>query len=160
MEGKSAAELSPGTRFHTLARYLMTQSLRRTLPGHLWVRRDTAVVVDERTAAEPDIVVVDAGTDHVVLAVEVVPPGPETRDGDTPGPDPRDPGAGPDAYAAAGIAHFWRVEQDASTDRPMVYVHEWDPDSGAYALTGVHREELTVLVPYRITVDLTGIDHL
>jgi hypothetical protein len=150
MEGKLATDLSHPVRFHTLARYLMTHSLRRTLPGHLWVRRDTAVTVDEGTAAEPDIVVVDAETDDVVLAVEVVPPGPEE-------PDRK---AWPDAYAAAGIAHFWRVGQDPGTDRPMVHVHEWDAEAGAYTLTGVHRDELTVLVPYRITVDLTGIDHL
>ncbi|MEW2522301.1 Uma2 family endonuclease [Actinacidiphila alni] len=160
MEGQLTAEAGTAGRrapFHTLARYLMTSSLRRTLPGHLWVRRDAAVVVDDRTAAEPDIVVVDAETDEVVLAVEVVP-----ADGEADG----EAGGGAEAadatqaYATAGIAHFWRVEQDPVTDRPMVYVHERDAATGAYALTGVHREELAVPVPYRITVDLTGIDHL
>ncbi|MEU6854827.1 Uma2 family endonuclease [Actinacidiphila alni] len=165
MEGQLTAEAGTAGRrapFHTLARYLMTSSLRRTLPGHLWVRRDAAVVVDDRTAAEPDIVVVDAETDQVVLAVEVVPADGEAVDGEADGEGDGEAGAADAAqtYATAGIAHFWRVEQDPVTDRPMVYVHERDAATGAYALTGVHREELAVPVPYRITVDLTGIDHL
>lgn len=139
-------------RFRTLTRYLMTHSLRRTLPGHLRVRRDMALVIGERTVAEPDIVVVGAEAQDVVLAVEVVPADAAGSAGSAE--------SEPDTYAAAGITHLWRVAEDAETERPMVYVHEWDPASGTYALTGVHREELTVQVPYRITVDLTGIDHL
>ncbi|MFJ1587078.1 Uma2 family endonuclease [Streptomyces sp. NPDC088197] len=151
MEGKLTAHAAENParqeRFRTLARYLMTHSLRRTLPAHLRVRRDVAVVVDDRTVAEPDIVVVGAEAENVVvLAVEVLP-----ADADESEPHP---------YEEAGVTHLWRVEEDTETERPMVYVHEWDPASHSYALTGVHREELTVQVPYRINVDLTGIDHL
>ena len=45
-------------------------------------------------------------------------------------------------------------------DRPTVYVYEPDPASRTYALTGIHRDQLRIQVPYPLATDLTQIDHL
>jgi Uma2 family endonuclease len=153
--------VSPQRKFHSLAMDLLVNGLRRSVPEHLRVRREMAVVISRRNAPEPDIVVVDAEADadqrqtryraeDVLLAVEVVSPDSEERDRDTK----------PHKYAAAGIAHFWRVEMAGDNDRPVVYVYELDPASKTYALTGIHRDQLKIEVPYPLTVDLTEIDHL
>jgi Uma2 family endonuclease len=154
--------VSPQRKFHTLAMYLAEKGLRSSVPEHLRVRREMAVVISRRSVPEPDVVVVTAEADgdedttryqakDVVLAIEVVSPESEERDRDTK----------PHKYAGAGIPHFWRVEKaDANARRPVVYVYELDPVSKAYALTGIHRNQLKVEVPYPITIDLTEIDHL
>jgi Uma2 family endonuclease len=154
--------VSPQRKFHTLAMYLLERGLRGTVPDHLRVRREMAVVISKSSVPEPDLIVVNAEADgnedltrydvkDVVLAVEVVSPDSEARDRDTK----------PHKYAAAGIAHYWRVEKGAAHDRrPVVYVYELDPASTTYALTGIHRNQLKLEVPYPIAVDLTEIDHL
>ncbi|SEO77602.1 Endonuclease, Uma2 family (restriction endonuclease fold) [Actinacidiphila rubida] len=160
MDG-SLVFVSPQRKFHSLAMYLLEQCLRSTVPETLRVRREMAVVISKRNVPEPDLVVVQAAADadqrqtryevkDVVLAVEVVSPDSEDRDRDTK----------PHKYAAAGIAHFWRVEMAGEDDRPVVYVYELDPVTKAYALTGIHRDQLKVAQPYPIAVDLTAIDHL
>ena len=153
--------VSPQRKFHSLAIDLLVNGLRSTVPEHLRVRREMAVILSPRNAPEPDLVVVQAEADadqrqtryeaeDVVLAIEVVSPDSEARDRDTK----------PHKYAAAGIAHFWRVEMAGENDRPVVYVYELDPASKTYALTGIHRDLLKLEVPYPIKIDLTEIDHL
>ena len=153
--------VSPQRKFHTLAMYLLEQSLRSFVPESLRVRREMAVVLSPRTVPEPDLVVVHTEADadqrqtryearDVVLAVEVVSPDSEARDRDTK----------PGKYAAAGIPHFWRVEMSGENDRPVVYVYELDPAGKTYALTGIHRDQLKLEVPFPLTIDLTEIDHL
>lgn len=41
----------------------------------------------------------------------------------------------------------------------IVCVYELDPASTAYALTGIHRDQLKLKVPYDISVDLTELAH-
>ncbi|MDL4819971.1 Uma2 family endonuclease [Actinomadura opuntiae] len=84
--------------------------------------------------------------DEVVLAVEVVSPDSRMRDRDVK----------PRRYAAAGIKHFWRVEEDG--DRTVVYVYEIDPAAKAYFLTGIYHDRLKVTVPFDIEIDLEAID--
>ncbi|WP_405786070.1 Uma2 family endonuclease [Streptomyces sp. NBC_00138] len=152
----------PQQVFHSVGGCLVERGLRDGLPDHLRVRRQMCVVIDDRNVPEPDVIVVRAGSvrgpgqtlydaANVLLAVEVVSPESESRDRDTK----------PHKYAAAGIAHYWRVERaDAKDRRLVVYVYELDPASRVYALTGIHRGQLKVEVPYPISVDLTEIDHL
>lgn len=155
--------VSPQRKFHAVAMYLLETGLRSTVPEHYRVRREMAVVLGPRNVPEPDLVVVTAEADadqnqtryeakDVVLAVEVVSPDSEERDRDTK----------PHKYAAAGIPHFWRVEQAAQSHHPVVYVYELDPGAKAksYVLTGIHRDVLKVEVPYGIGIDLTEIDRL
>jgi len=146
----------PQTAFHSVCGCLLADGLRRTVPSALKVRRQMCVRITDHNVPEPDIIVVTAESDldddqlhyevtDVVLAVEVVSPDSESRDRDTK----------PHKYAAAGIAHFWRVEMTDEDHHPLVHVHELDPASKSYALTGIHRDQLTVPAPYPISIDLT-----
>ncbi|MEU6661556.1 Uma2 family endonuclease [Streptomyces sp. NPDC046821] len=152
--------VSPQRKFHSLAIDLLAYTMRRTVPEHLRVRREMAVVLGPKQVPEPDLVVVAAEADadpvqtrydarDVVLAVEVVSPDSEDRDQDTK----------PRKYAAAGIRHYWLVTMDEN-NRPAVHTYELDPHTGAYTPTGVHHDKLKVSVPYDMDIDLTEIDRL
>lgn len=153
--------VSPQRKFHTLALYLLERCLRASVPEHLRVRREMAVELSPRNVPEPDLIVVSAeadanqdqtryGVEDVLLAVEVVSPESASRDRDTK----------PHKYARAGIPHFWRVEMDDRTERPVVHVFELEPATKTYVPTGIHRDHLKVEVPYPISVDLTEIEHM
>ncbi|MEY9212148.1 Uma2 family endonuclease [Thermobifida halotolerans] len=149
--------VSPQTLFHSLVLSLLEVGLRRALPRHLRVRREMSVVLGPRQRPEPDLLVVRAGDesdgqtfyrpDAVELAVEVVSPESQVRDRERK----------PQLYAAAGIPHFWRVENVSGG--PTVYVYQLDPATAAYALTGIFHDRLDVTVPFDITIDLTEIDR-
>ncbi len=79
----------------------------------------------------------------VLPAVEVVSRESQERDRDTK----------PRKYAAAGIPHFWRVESD-DEGRPVAYVHELDPATRAYGLTGSYHKQLTADRPFPVEIDL------
>ncbi|WP_267241730.1 Uma2 family endonuclease [Streptomyces sp. PR69] len=153
--------VSPQRNFHTLAMYLLESGLRQTVPEHLRVRREMAVVLGKRNAPEPDILVVKAeavtgqrqtrfNAEDVVLAVEVVSPDSEDRDRDTK----------PHKYAGARIPYFWRVEMVGDHDRPMVCTYQYDPVTKAYVSTGTHHDRLKLPVPYDIDIDLSAFDAL
>ncbi|HZG02136.1 MAG TPA: Uma2 family endonuclease [Streptomyces sp.] len=146
--------------YHSLANSLLVEGLGRTCPAHLRVRRETVVVLGPGQAPEPDVLVIRAeaarsleadrhAARDVVLVVETVTPDSAIRDRERK----------PQLYARAGIRHFWLVEEGARR-RPVVHVHELDPATGAYALTGVHRDRLRLAVPYAIDIDLTAIDRM
>jgi Uma2 family endonuclease len=151
--------VSPQANFHTLMMDLLVSGLRRTAPPGLRVRREMSVILGRRQRPEPDVSVVRADADlnpeatalqaaDIVLAAEVVSPDSEERDRERK----------PQLYARAGIPHFWRVEN--TSGRPTVYVYELDPATRAYALTGIHHDQLKVTVPFDIDIDLTEIGRL
>nr|WP_239118834.1 Uma2 family endonuclease [Planotetraspora thailandica] len=151
--------VSPQQDFHSVIVDLLVTGIRRSLPKAFRVRRQMSVVLGPRQRPEPDVVVLRAEAltgpdvtayqaDDVVLAVEVVSPDSETRDRERK----------PQLYAAAGIRHFWRIEQNGG--RATVYVYELDPATKAYALTGIHHDKLQLSVPFEIDVDLTEIERL
>ncbi|WP_440100391.1 Uma2 family endonuclease [Streptosporangium sp. H16] len=144
---------APQTRFHQRVLADLATGLKLRAPGHIAVVTRMDVKLGHRTRLCPDIMAIDAkaaddddrtfyapGEAH--LAVEVVSPESEDRDRKTK----------PSRYAEAGIAHFWRVENSGGS--PVVHVHELDPATHAYALTGIHHDRLTVPVPFPITIDL------
>ncbi|MBX9398707.1 Uma2 family endonuclease [Streptomyces sp. TRM72054] len=148
--------VSPQRYFHSTMIDLLVAGLRRTVPKDMKVVREMTIVLDRRNGPEPDISVVrsEAVTSReqtrfkaadVQLAVEVVSPDSEARDRDTK----------PHKYAAAGIPHFWLVETSGTNKHPVVRTYELDPVSKTYALTGTHREELKLGVPYDIDIDIT-----
>ncbi|WP_328377325.1 Uma2 family endonuclease [Streptomyces sp. NBC_00440] len=148
--------VSPQRIFHSRMIDLLMTGLRSTVPGHLKVRREMTVVLDRRNGPEPDISVIRASAvtgpeqtsfeaADVLLAVEVVSPDSEARDRDT---KPRE-------YAAAGIEHFWLVEMTGESRHPVVRVYELDPVTKAYALTGIHHDQLKLGVPYDLGIDIT-----
>jgi Uma2 family endonuclease len=130
--------------------------LDRQAPAEFGAMHEMAVRLAKHQAPEPDVSVFKAEAevkrrghllpDEVVLAVEVVSPESEDRDRDT----------RPPKYAAAGIKHFWRVEDD--DDQTVVYVHELDPATRVYGLPSIHRGRLKVTVPFDIEIDLEAID--
>jgi len=147
------------TAFHALTVDLLKNGLSRCAPDTMRVRREMTVTLDDRQRPEPDVLVIDAAAagdldqttyraDDVVLTVEVVSPDSERRDRERK----------PQLYAQSGIRHFWRVENVAG--RPTVHVYELDPATRAYALTGIHHDQLTLTVPFDIDIDLTGLDKL
>ncbi|MEU1385036.1 MULTISPECIES: Uma2 family endonuclease [unclassified Nonomuraea] len=151
--------VSPQASFHAVIVDLLAADLRGAAPEELRVRREMSVVLGHDQRPEPDLVVLRAEAlgsgretfykaQDVVLAVEVV--SPESRS--------RDRERKPALYAAGGIPHFWRVEDDGG--EPVVYVYERDPATRAYALTGIHHDRLKLTVPFDLDVDLSRIHRL
>ena len=148
---------SPQANFHMMAISLLETVLRRLAPKELRVRREMTVTLGKRQRPEPDLLVVRTADARdpkmttyrpadVLLVVEVVSPDSEVRDRERK----------PQLYAAAGIPHFWRVED--TEGRPTVYVYELDPAAKAYGLTGIHHDRLKLGVPFDIDIDLTEVD--
>lgn len=147
--------MSPQRRFHERVIRGLTNSLNAQVPDHLLAVMQMDVKLGLRMRPCPDVLVIDTAADtddrtsynpdEVRLVVEVV--SPESED--------RDRKAKPPRYAEAGIAHFWRVEENDA--KPVVYVYELDPATKAYALTGIHHGKLSVPVPFEITVDLDAL---
>lgn len=150
--------VSPQTAFHMRTIRLLDIVLLEQAPSDLDVFREFTVTLDRYNRLEPDVLVVRAGADtgpkdtrllprDVVLAVEVVSEDSVMRDRE----------AKPRKYAAAGIPHFWRVEEDNGL--PVVYVYELDPATRAYGLTGIFHEKLELTIPFPLTIDLTAINR-
>lgn len=144
---------APQTRFHQRVLTGLATGLKIQAPGYVAVVTRMDVKLGHRMRPCPDIMAIDvkAADDddrtfytpgEVHLAVEVVSPESEDRDRKTK----------PSRYAEAGIAHFWRVENNGGS--PVIYVYELDPATHAYALTGIHHDRLTVPAPFPITIDL------
>ncbi|MFJ8359279.1 Uma2 family endonuclease [Streptomyces sp. NPDC093984] len=150
--------VSPQTSFHMRTIRLLDIALLDRAPDEFEVYREFTVTLDRRNRLEPDVLVVRAGADtgprdtrllpkDVILAVEVVSEDSVERDRE----------AKPRKYAAAGIRHFWRVEQNNGL--PVVYVYELDPQTQAYVPTGIHHDKLRLTVPFPIDIDLTAINR-
>ncbi|GLY87546.1 Uma2 family endonuclease [Actinoallomurus iriomotensis] len=147
--------MSPQRRFHERMIRILANSLNAQAPARLLAVTQMDVKLGHRMRPCPDVVVIDTAADtddrtfyrpdEVHLVVEVV--SPESED--------RDRKAKPPRYAEAGIAHFWRVEENDG--KPVVYVYELDPATKAYAVTGIHHGKLSVPVPFEITVDLDAL---
>jgi Uma2 family endonuclease len=103
----------------------------------------------------PDVVIYDASLPddavlrphHCVLAVEVMSPGSVTTDQTDK----------PAEYAAAGIRHYWRLENDAASGLLSVFCYRLDPTTAAYASAGVHTGKLIVTDPVAFAIDLASL---
>jgi Uma2 family endonuclease len=150
--------VSPQTGFHMRTVRLLDLALLDQVPDEFDVYREFTVTLDRDNRPEPDVLVARAGADtgpkdtrllpeDVILAVEVVSEDSVARDREVK----------PRKYAAAGIVHFWRVEQNNGL--PHVYVYELDPATKAYGLVGIFHDKLELTVPFPIDIDLTAIDR-
>ncbi|MCD7438685.1 Uma2 family endonuclease [Streptomyces lincolnensis] len=151
---------SPQTRFHLRCMRLLEYNLLSQAPDHFDVDREFTVRLDDRNRPEPDLLVVPAEAatgpsqtwhrpEDVILAIEVVSPDSRQRDREVK----------PRKYAAAGVRHFWRVEQDDDKGFPVVYVYELDPATKSYGLTGIFHDRLKLSVPFDIEIDLTAVNR-
>ncbi|MFC1230629.1 MULTISPECIES: Uma2 family endonuclease [Streptomyces] len=150
--------VSPQTRFHSRVMSLLEPALRSQVPEEWDAIREMTIKLGKRNRPEPDVLVVrvDADTgpeqtwfrpDDVLLTIEVV----STDSID------RDREVKPRKYAAAGIAHHWRVEENDGL--PVVYVYELDPATKAYVPMGIFHNRLKLTVPFPIDIDLTAVDR-
>jgi Uma2 family endonuclease len=124
---------------------------RQNAPGDLRPATAVGVVVNHKKTLEPDVILlkqpIAAGLhyfqpEQVVIAVEVVSPGTKKRDRLVK----------PGSYAAAGITHYWRIEQD-----PVhVYAYELDGD-GEYRLIADSDTELVLERPLPIRLPIGAI---
>jgi Uma2 family endonuclease len=103
----------------------------------------------------PDIVLYDASLpddavlrpEHCTLVIEVMSPGSVTTDQTDK----------PAEYAAARIAHYWRVEHDPAEKALSIFRYRLDPTTGAYASAGVHTGTMTVTDPVAVAIDLSSL---
>ncbi|MDX2683165.1 Uma2 family endonuclease [Streptomyces sp. NY05-11A] len=150
--------VSPQTFFHTRTMRLLEHALLCQVPADLDVIREVTIKLDKRNRPEPDVLVFRSeadtgprqtwlGPEDVVLAVEVVSDDSVDRDREVK----------PRKYATAGVPHYWRVEE--SDGLPVVYVYELDPATKTYVPTGIYHDQLKVVVPFLIEIDLTDINR-
>ncbi|MER0245037.1 Uma2 family endonuclease [Streptomyces sp. HSW2009] len=149
--------VSPQTAFHTLTMRLLDDRIARCAPPDHLVFREMTIALDARSRPEPDIMVVHSEAftslaqtsfkpSDVVLAIEVVSPDSEARDRQRK----------PVLYAAAGIPHFWRVEEDRG--QAVVHVFELEDGKDTYTAKDVFREQLKVAAPFPVEIDLRDVD--
>lgn len=119
-------------------------------PEHLTASGGLGVGVNLRNSFEPDVMLLRSegvddthyfDPDDVVLVVEVVSPGTKRRDRLEK----------PPGYAAAGIRHFWRIEQDP------VHVFAYDLVNGEYKLVAESTEEIILDKPFGIRLPIRDI---
>lgn len=148
--------VSPQAYFHMRAIRVLEKHFLRCAPPEVEVIREMTVTLGRANRPEPDVMLVRAeavtGPDQtsyrpedVILAAEVVSPDSVDRDRDTKHRK----------YAAAGIRHFWRVENDGG--RAVVYTFELEPATLTYAPAGVYHDELKVTVPFPVDIDLSEV---
>lgn len=117
-------------------------------PADLVATTATGVLLDAGQTFEPDVLLLDRETlnedshystaAQVRLAVEVVSPGTRRRDCLEK----------PAAYAAAGIPHYWRIEQHP------VHVFAYDLVGGRYELAADSAETLVLSRPFELTLPI------
>ncbi|MEV0231508.1 Uma2 family endonuclease [Nonomuraea sp. NPDC050786] len=146
--------VSPQRRFHQTVIHRLHNELEELVPAGHDVVQEMSVKLARRQRPEPDLLILGpdapSGLDvtcfqpeDVFLAVEVVSPDSEDRDRTRK----------PLLYAAAGIPHFWLIEE--VNGKPVVHVYELDLVVKSYVVTGVHHDRLKVSVPFDIDIDLT-----
>ncbi|HEY8982849.1 MAG TPA: Uma2 family endonuclease [Streptomyces sp.] len=127
----------------------LVQALAQAAPAGFDVARQMTVRLDRHSRTEPDALVTTAPYDpdltwfapeDVPLVVEVVSHESAVRDRSLK----------PFKYAQAGIAHFWRVEEEED-GAPVVHVYELDVP------TGIHRDRLKLSVPFPPDIDLAAL---
>jgi Uma2 family endonuclease len=110
----------------------------------------TGVAVSLNTTFEPDVLLVNAdvaGSNHyavadqVTLVVEIVSPGTKKRDRLEK----------PAEYAAAGIPHYWRIEQSP------IHIFAYDLADGRYELVTDSADELVLTAPFEIRLPIRDI---
>jgi len=124
--------------------------LRQHAPDEFVAAIAVGVAVGVRDTLEPDVVLLRApvaNTSHyfdgeqVAIAVEVVSPGTKRRDRLE---KPAD-------YAAAGVSHFWRIEQNP------IHVFAYDLVGGRYELSADSDTELVLAAPFEIKLPIRDI---
>ncbi|MEU5183884.1 Uma2 family endonuclease [Streptomyces longwoodensis] len=151
IDGALVFMMSPQRSWHGRLVTSLTTTLMAIAPDGHEVEREMTIRLDQRNRPEPDLLVTTApydpdrtwyAPDQVCLVIEVV--SPESAH--------RDRTVKLHKYAAAGIAHYWCVEEEDGA--PVVHVYELDGPTGTYAPAGIFRGSLERPVPFPISLDL------
>ncbi|GLY28583.1 Uma2 family endonuclease [Kineosporia sp. NBRC 101731] len=154
IDGALVFMMSPQRSWHGRLVTSLAVFLSEQAPAGLEVEREMTIRLDERNRPEPDLLVTTAPYDPnrtwyapeaVVLVVEVV--SPESAH--------RDRTVKLRKYAEAGIAHYWRIEEESGA--PVVHSYELDAPTRAYAPTGIHRDKLRTSTPFGMELDLNAL---
>lgn len=151
--------VSPQALFHFLAKDAIRGALKRAVPSHLFVVQEMTVTLSTKNRPEPDVLVVDRAAvggirqtgfeaADALLVVEVV--SPESRN--------RDRKVKPGLYAAAGIPHFWLV--DDVEGKTVIEVWKLNQKLGSYELVGQFTDCLEVEDPFPVVLNLWDIEEL
>jgi Uma2 family endonuclease len=135
---------------HQRINWKLVAWLDQRLPDGFEPQLAVGVLVDYSTTLEPDALILRSPVDlehhfyrphQVVVAVEIVSPGTKRRDRLEK----------PVLFAAAGIPHFWRIEQNP------VHVFAYDLIDGRYQLAADATEELVLTAPFEIKLPIRDI---
>lgn len=154
IDGALVFMMSPQRTWHAQIVTALTVALTEQAPAGIVVEREMTIRLDQRNRPEPDLLVTAAPLDpdrtfyipdEVLLVVEVV--SPESAH--------RDRTVKLRKYAEAGIAYYWRIEEEERS--PVVHAYELDDPTRSYAPTGIYRHELRGSTPYPIKLDLDNL---
>jgi Uma2 family endonuclease len=148
-DGVLTVVASPTGR-HQKINWRLVAWLERHLPAGFEPQFAVGVVTGYRSTVEPDALILHSPVDldhhffeadQVVVAVEIGSPG-TTR---------RDRFEKPGLFAAAGIPHYWRIEQDP------VHVFAYDLSGDRYELVAESDTELVLTAPFEIRLPIADI---
>ena len=154
IDGALVLRTSPQRVWHARMVTALVNALTEQAPAGVEIDREITIRLDRWNRPEPDLLATTAPYDpsrtfytpeETLLVVEVV--SPESAH--------RDRNVKLRKYAEAGIANYWRIEDEDGS--PAVYTYEIDGPTRSYAPTGIHRHELRTSMPFPIKIDLTGL---
>ncbi|WP_433370516.1 Uma2 family endonuclease [Actinoplanes sp. CA-142083] len=155
IDGALVFMMSPQRAWHSRTVSALLFALTEQAPAGVEVEREMTIRLDNLNRPEPDLLATRASyydpnrtfytPDQVLFVVEVV--SPESAH--------RDRTVKLRKYAEAGIANYWRVEDEDGA--PVVHAYELDGPTQSYAPTGIHRHELRTTTPFAIKLDLDGL---
>jgi Uma2 family endonuclease len=154
IDGALVFMMSPQRVWHARLVTALVNSLTDQSPPGVEVDREITIRLDRWNRPEPDLLAAAAPYDpsrtfytpeETLLVVEVV--SPESAH--------RDRTVKLRKYAEAGIAHYWRVEEEDGL--PVVHAYELDEPTRSYVPTAIHRNELRTATPFPITLDLDAL---
>jgi Uma2 family endonuclease len=135
---------------HQKINFRVAAWLEQHAPDHLETLIAVGVITSYKDTLEPDAALLRRPVDfdhhyydasEVVLAVEIVSPSTKRRDRFEK----------PALYAAAGIPHFWRIEQNP------LHVFAYDLVGGRYELIADSDTELVLSAPFEIRLPIRDI---
>jgi Uma2 family endonuclease len=135
---------------HQRINWKLVAWLDQHLPDGFEPQLAVGVLVEYSTTLEPDALILHSPVDlehhfyqpdQVLVAVEIVSPGTKRRDRLEK----------PALFAAAGIPHFWRIEQNP------VHIFAYDLVDGRYRLAADATEELVLTAPFEIKLPIRDI---
>lgn len=155
IDGALVFMMSPQRAWHSRTVSALLFALTEQAPPGVEVEREMTIRLDKWNRPEPDLLATRAPyyepdrtyytPDQVLLVVEVA--SPESAH--------RDQTIKLRKYAEAGIASYWRVEDEAGS--PVVHAYELDRPTRSYAPIAIHRHQLQTTTPFAIELDLDGL---